>query len=267
MALHRVWLPSPNYSGRGGASVRLIVIHTAEGARTIESLGSFFANPGSGVSSHAGADDKANTVGEYVKRANKAWTQGNANPVAVALELCAFAAWSPAEWAAHPNMLANCAAWIAEEAAAFGIPIVRLSASQAQSNGVGVCSHQDLGSWGGGHTDPGPSFPWADVLAMAGGAPAPSAPPGPAPAPATKAPPFPGVILRDFTEGHGTATWQARMVERGWALAVDDLYGPSSADTCRDFQEDSTANGWPLAVDGEVGPETWRATWERPVTP
>ena len=40
--LKRVWIPSPNYSSRGGAGVRLIVIHTAEGARTIESLGSYF---------------------------------------------------------------------------------------------------------------------------------------------------------------------------------------------------------------------------------
>ena len=88
MALKRIWLPSPNYSSRGGSSVRLICLHSAEGARTIESLGSYFASSSSGVSSHTGADDKPNTVGEYVKPGNKAWTQGNANPVAVALELC-----------------------------------------------------------------------------------------------------------------------------------------------------------------------------------
>ena len=38
MALTRVWLPSPNYSGRGGSSVRLIVLHTTEGAQTYQSL-------------------------------------------------------------------------------------------------------------------------------------------------------------------------------------------------------------------------------------
>ena len=91
MALKRKWIASPNYSGRGGAAVRLIVIHTAEGATTIESLGNFFASKSSGVSSHVGADDKANTVGEYVKRGNKAWTQANANPVAVSCEACGFA--------------------------------------------------------------------------------------------------------------------------------------------------------------------------------
>ena len=91
-------------------------IHTAEGATTIESLGNFFASSSAGVSSHAGADDKVNTVGEYVKRTNKAWTAANANPVAVQLELCGFASWSKSTWhGSHQRMLDNCARWIAEE--------------------------------------------------------------------------------------------------------------------------------------------------------
>jgi hypothetical protein len=168
-------MPSPNYSSRGGSRVRLIVVHTAEGALTIESLGSFFASSSSGVSSHTGADDTPNTVGEYVKRGNKAWTQANANPYSVAIELCAFASWSSADWARHPAMLENCGRWIAEEARAFGIPLKRLSAAEAQGGAAGVCGHNELGASGGGHWDPGPDFPWADVLAIAqGGAPAPA---------------------------------------------------------------------------------------------
>ncbi len=168
MALKRKSIPSPNYSSRGGATVRLIVIHTAEGATTIESLGSFFANPSSDVSSHAGADDKAGTIGEYVKRGSKAWTAANANPVAVQLELCGFASWSRDVWRnKHANMLDNCARWIAEEAAAFGVPIVKLSSSQAQGSGRGICAHSELGSWGGGHSDPGSGFPFDDVIAAA----------------------------------------------------------------------------------------------------
>lgn len=170
MTLQRVWSPSPNYSSRGGTSVRLVVCHTAQGARTASDLGAFFANPSSGVSSHTGIDDTENTVWEYVKRDKKAWTQGNANPYSVAAELCAFAEWGSLEWQSHPNMLANTAAWIAEEAAHFGIPLVRLSATQAQDGySKGVCQHVDLGSAGGGHWDCGPSFPMDDVIAMAGG--------------------------------------------------------------------------------------------------
>jgi N-acetylmuramoyl-L-alanine amidase len=167
MALKRVWIPSPNYSSRSGG-VRLIVLHTAEGARTIESLGGYFQGNVS-ASSHVGADDKANTVGEYVKRDNKAWTQSNYNSAAVSIELCGFASWSTGEWHNHPNMLDNCAKWVAEEAAHYGLPITKLSASQAQGSGRGVCQHVDLGSGGGGHHDCGGGFPMDEVLDMARG--------------------------------------------------------------------------------------------------
>ena len=91
MALKRVVIASPNYSQRGGSAVRLIVLHTAEGATSIESLGNFFSNKSANVSSHAGIDDKAGVIGEYVRREYKAWTQANANPYSVSAELCAFA--------------------------------------------------------------------------------------------------------------------------------------------------------------------------------
>ena len=177
MSLRRVWIPSPNYSSRGGSRVRLVVVHTAEGSLSFQSLGQFFANPASQVSSQTGIDDTAGVVGEYVKRPDKSWTQGNFNPEATSTELCAFAAWSPAQWEAHPRMLQNCADWIAEECAHFGIPIRRLTAGEAQGGSAGVCGHMDLGAAGGGHADPGPGFPWAHVLELAkGGAPATSTP-------------------------------------------------------------------------------------------
>ena len=165
--LNRKAMPSPNYSSRGGATVRLIVLHTAEGATTIESLGGWFANSANQVSSHTGIDDKLGICGEYVQRSGKAWTSANANPVAIQTELCAFAKWTPAEWNQHPNMLENCARWIAEEAAFFGIPITKLSAAQAQGSGRGICQHNDLGVWGGGHWDCGGGFPIDSVIARA----------------------------------------------------------------------------------------------------
>jgi hypothetical protein len=89
----------------------------------------------------------------------------------VQAELCAFAAWSPGEWELHEAMLGNCAAWIAEESARFGIPIVALAPPDAQNPAVrGVCQHVDLGAMGGNHSDCGPAFPYAQVLDMAAGA-------------------------------------------------------------------------------------------------
>jgi hypothetical protein len=174
--LERVWIGSPNWSYRDAAGCRMIVLHTAEGARTKEDLGAFFQGD-VGASSHVGIDDEAGVIAEYVEREDKAWTQANFNPACVSVELCAFAEWSAAEWAKHPNMLANAASWVAEEAAAFGIPLTRLSAAEAQGGSAGVCMHVDLGSGGGGHWDCGPAFPLDDVIEMAkGGSPAAPAP-------------------------------------------------------------------------------------------
>jgi hypothetical protein len=259
VALTRKWIPSPNYSSRGGSGVRLIVVHTAEGATTIESLGSYFASSSSQVSSHAGADDKKGIIGEYVKRGNKAWTQGNANPVCVSIELCAFAKWSTDEWHRHPNMLDNCAKWIAEEAAYYGLPIVALNDAQAQGSGRGVCQHENLGSWGGGHWDCGSGFPMGYVLDLAGGADV-SAPP---PSSSGSAPPWPGRYLQQppMMSGSDVRTWQGQMSHRGWSLAVDGYYGPESDKVCTQFQDEKG-----LLVDGIVGPETWGAAWTAPIT-
>jgi hypothetical protein len=147
----------------------LVVLHTAEGARTYRELGNFFASSSSGVSSHVGIDDTPGEVGEYVRPDMKAWTQANANPYSVAAELCAFASWSTSEWYRHGAMLENTAAWVAEECARFGIPVRSLSASQAQGGQAGVCQHNDLGADGGSHWDCGPGFPIDDVMEMAAG--------------------------------------------------------------------------------------------------
>lgn len=173
MALRRVWMPSPCYHGRNTNGVRLIVLHTAEGARTIESLGNFFANYNNQVSSHVGADDQPGKIGEYVTRGNAAWTQANYNNAAVALELCGFASWTTSEWKNnHHNMLENAAAWIAEESKKFNIPITALNNSQSQGNGRGVTQHINLGPGGSGHVDCGHGFPMSYVINLAkGGAP------------------------------------------------------------------------------------------------
>jgi peptidoglycan hydrolase-like protein with peptidoglycan-binding domain len=278
MTLKRIWLPSPSYSSRQGATPRILVIHTAEGSRTIESLGNWFANPANQVSSHTGADDKQNTVGEYVKPDKKAWTQANYNPAAVAIELCGFAKWTTSEWDQHPNMLQNCAQWIKEEAARFGIPITKLTASQAQSNGRGVCQHVDLGTGGGNHSDCGSGLPFDRILDMArGGGSGGTSPPSPAP-PTTKAPPFPFPSsdylgrpdgTSHWHDGHGLGhdsqvgvrPWQTQMKSRGWALAIDGIYGAQSESVATSFQREKG-----LSPDGLVGPQTWKATWEAPVT-
>jgi peptidoglycan hydrolase-like protein with peptidoglycan-binding domain len=274
MSLQRDWIGSPNVSSRGGARVTHIVVHTAEGALTYQSLGNYFASSSAQVSSHTGIDDTPGVVGEYVARNDKAWTASNANPWSVQAELCAFADWSTDEWMTHPTMLENTAAWIAEEAAAFGIPILSNAGDAQNSGSEGVCQHNDLGSMGGGHWDCGPGFPIDHVLALAGGQPAPAPSP---PKPGGPAPAFPyqdtDYLGQPSNDPHchsgfyggvdqqNVQTWQAQMSGRGWMITVDGMYGPQSSSVARNFQQEKG-----LGVDGLVGPQTWGASWTEPIT-
>jgi peptidoglycan hydrolase-like protein with peptidoglycan-binding domain len=93
-----------------------------------------------------------------------------------------------------------------------------------------------------------------------------SAPPGAPPGDATIPPPgehpaWPGTLLVNVTSGHGAAAWQAQMAKRGWALGVDDIFGPQSERVAAQFQAEKG-----LATDGVVGPETWAAAWTAPVS-
>jgi hypothetical protein len=271
----RLWMPSPNYSSsRGG--VRLIVLHTTEGATTIQSLANHICKPGTPASYHCAADNHAqNRVAEYVKRNHSAYGQASANSVSVCCAACTPSgganSWSRSYWLDRQGwLLDSMAGWVAEEARAYGIPIVRLSASQAQGSGRGVCGHADLGGWGSGgqgRSDPGAGFPWDYVLAKASGQKPPpssgggggSPPAGSGSAPKFHATPY--IDQRTNATHPDARSWQQRMRERGWSIGVDGHYGPESERVCRSFQGEKR-----LSVDGKVGPQTWNATWTSPVT-
>jgi len=240
MTLRRSPIPSPNYSGRGGALVRLIVLHTAEGARTFGELGNFFANPASGVSSHVGIDDTPGVIGEYVRPEHKAWTQADANPYSVAAELCAFASWDAHEWQRHPAMIENVGRWIGEEAARFAIPLRVLTPAEAQGGAAGVCQHVDLGASGGGHWDCGPSFPMSWAMGYAG-------PPAPAQQEVTD-----NMIASTSTgEGYWTATHDGAVYAFGDAQYKGNAMGHVTGKVVG-IAGRSNNGYWLLASDGGV---------------
>lgn len=162
-------IPSPFHSSRGGDRVRLIVVHTAEGARTVESLGAWFQNPAAQVSSHAGIDDFR--VETYVPYERAAWTTRAANSISDNVELCGWAKWTRQEWLAHQSMLDYTATWIRLRCTARGIPLRKLTPAQVAAGMAGVIGHVDwtLGMNDGTHLDPGLGFPWDVVMARAGG--------------------------------------------------------------------------------------------------
>ncbi|WP_410173512.1 transglycosylase family protein [Frankia nepalensis] len=106
-----------------------------------------------------------------------------------------------------------------------------------------------------------------DQLAPGASSPAPPAPPAPQAAPVVPLSlvvqpasttlarlPFTTALVGEYRAD--VASWQARMNEIGYPLAVDGHYGPLSAAAASSLQ---AAKG--LAVDGAVGPETWSATF------
>lgn len=173
-------IASPNHSARGSTPVRLVVVHTAEGARTKESLGKYFQG-NVDASSHVGID--AGGIESYVDYSRASWTLLNGNPISDNAELCAFARWTPKQWmstspvdgCANPKaILDNTAAWIRSRCLERGIPIRKLTPAQVDQGMAGVIGHADwtysaVGQ--GDHTDPGPNFPWDYVIARAAGGP------------------------------------------------------------------------------------------------
>lgn len=154
---------------RGARPVSLLVVHTAEGARTARSLGAYFYRDDIQASSHVGIDDSE--ILQYVSYNRSAWTVRSGNPISDNAELCGFAAWSRDEWLTnHRGMLDNTARWLADRAHARGIPIVKLTPAQVGANAWGVIGHVDwtYGKHDGTHTDPGGNFPWDYVLGQAG---------------------------------------------------------------------------------------------------
>lgn len=170
MTLTRVWTPSGNYSS--GGTKRLLVIHTMEGftgANGAYDCAKYFQG-NVGASSQVCIDNNRGKIWECVSRNNAAWTQCNYNGASVSMEQSGYASWSRDYWLANRDaQLHNIAEWLAEESRHFGIPLVDLTASQAQGSGKGVCYHSELGSSGCGHSDPGAGFPLDKVLEWAKG--------------------------------------------------------------------------------------------------
>ena len=262
MTLTRVWTPSPNNSS--GGTKRLLVVHTMEGFTgpngAYDCAVYFKGNVG--ASSQVCIDQNRGKVWECVARNRGAWTQCNFNSVSVSAELSGYASWSSSKWLNEREpTLRNLADWLAEESKALGIPLVKLTASQAQSSGRGVCYHSDLGSAGCGHSDPGAGFPISQVLSWAGGSTSTAPPPGGSgSAPAMTCDYF-GPANGHNYQHPDVRKWQQKMSDRGWSIAVDQWYGSGSEKVCRQFQGEKG-----LAVDGLVGPATWSATWTAPVT-
>lgn len=187
-------------SSRGSAVIDLFAVHTAEGAKTVWSLASYFNREDVTGSAHAAidADETLAMVSDY----RAAHTLRSGNPRSLNVELCGFAEMTRAQWLSETDvsffrstggarvtvkrprqMLRRLSAYLAEKHLQHGFRLVKLTPLDVARGLGGVIGHVDwtVGKKDGTHTDPGDGFPWdvvlVDAKAIAYPAPAASGPP------------------------------------------------------------------------------------------
>lgn len=165
------WIPAP-VSNWGGESTkrRFIVIHDIEGSAQsgLETL----SNPNVGASAHFIADPLGGRFIQMVPLDGVAWTAGNwaVNQSSIQIEL---PGWAGRPYA--PETIEYAAIFIATIARLFDIRLQRLGLDNLNRDDgtlTGVFGHMDVpnpdnplrGGGRDGHTDPGTTFPWSEVM-------------------------------------------------------------------------------------------------------
>lgn len=151
-------LPSNCYGGpRSANQIKIIVLHDSEIANGPGDLGALYnALNGQGLSVHAGNDGAGNCV-RFVDDEMECFHCVSYNSQSLGIEQIGFS--TQANW--PEAQINNTSEWVAYWANKFNIPLTH-------STIHGICTHSDLGTSGGGHTDPGPNYPFNEVLKRAG---------------------------------------------------------------------------------------------------
>jgi hypothetical protein len=163
---------SPCQSERAGVPLNLIVLHDTEGANIPDStadlsgLGDWFGSIGAQASSHVATDSDGNSA-RFVSDRRKAWHCMAYNSASLGIEQLGFASQSRTAWFKNWRQLRETARWIAYWSHRYGIPIRKGAVSGGAVTRAGVLRHMDLGTTGGGHSDPGSAYPFYRVLLLA----------------------------------------------------------------------------------------------------
>jgi hypothetical protein len=140
---HLLQSPSPNYSERG-AKIDLVVVHDTEGSYS--AAVSWLRNPRAQASAHVVLSEDGHDATQLVRWSKKAWSCMEFNSRSLNLEMAGKA--SVGYSAEEIDVAARIVAYWCK---LYGIPV------RHASGGVrsGITFHQELGSAGGGHSDPG----------------------------------------------------------------------------------------------------------------
>ena len=172
------FIPSPNYSLRTTRSKRLGVLHATAAKGKLAGTIAWFKNPLSQCSSNHLIPRAPRTPGGWcriilmVRLKHVAWTQRSANRhVRCSIELEADGNETREQWLAPANQGGH-----REQLRTLAVLIAELSTRRkpipiryAQDKPEGWCGHSDLTQlgWPQTHTDPGPGFPWDELIQWA----------------------------------------------------------------------------------------------------
>ncbi len=185
------FMEAKNYSRGRNQAIRLIIVHTTEAREdkpksASGSAGWFKNQPARGTR----VDDKlrpdpngtkiwGGTSAHYcvdreqilqcVRDGDVAWHAGPVNGYSIGVEHAGTATQTEKEWADADStaILDRSALLVAALCAEYGIEPRRLSLDELRSGASGIAGHGDVTvAFGtvGGHSDPGPNFPWASYV-------------------------------------------------------------------------------------------------------
>lgn len=153
-----------NFSSRNGARVRVIVWHQTvsreRGWASQDALTAMADRTSSGVSWNVLIGRSNGNCTYTVPLTMKAWTQGNANPFAVGIEVEAFGDEPSYVTGAGERRLLAVTREIGRR---MNVPMQRGKVVNCQPVVSGIVEHSDLGACGGGHADVTP-WPTDDLI-------------------------------------------------------------------------------------------------------
>lgn len=237
----------------------LIVIHDMEAGEystTAENCASYFAGSNAPRASAHYCCDNDSTVCS-VKPDDTAWHTGHndTNNCGIGIEQAGYAnqgigfMYGWADQYSQQMIINQVAPLCAALCKRYGIPVHFLTADDLRAGDrVGITSHREItyAFVQGGHTDPGPDYPWDQLLSeiaknLDGKPPAPQPPQTPAPA-------------RDVY-GPGSTGDKVKKIQALVGVAQDGVYGPKTQSAVAIWQKNLK-----IPADGVWGPRTQEAT-------
>jgi N-acetyl-anhydromuramyl-L-alanine amidase AmpD len=161
--------------GRNGNKPHLIVVHTMEtpesNGRAKQVAAWFAGKTAPKASAHYMVDNTS--VVQSVLDEDTAWAVDDyeLNQKSISIEHAGTASQSAGQWTDKysSDELAASAKLSAGLAKKYNIPLVKLTPADILAGKAGFCGHVDITKAkkiAGGHTDPGPNFPWDKYLGL-----------------------------------------------------------------------------------------------------